>query len=93
MTIGGVQGGLIILNSTQKISKPNLKKPFKKISFKIFSNLDILHSIVLPISVLKQSLLSQYPSPKKGTSVQSFIPIGWCEFTPAWQNMKFKRHA
>ena len=49
-------------------------------------NLYSFHSIVLPLCVSKQFSLSMQPLPKKSTRGRRFFsPIGWCDFTPAWQ--------
>ena len=67
MTIAGVQGDQINLNSTKQILQNLIGKIFtKKMDFQVFfSKLDTLYFIILPMGVSKQFLLSQYPSPKK----------------------------
>ena len=83
-TIGGVLGGQFNLNSTFFLNL--ILKTLKKKVLDFFSKLDTLHSIVLPMGV------SLSNPAQKSTFLKSFIPIGWCEFTPALQNTKLRRH-
>ena len=76
MTKDGVQDNQFNLNFTIIFfEKSNLKKLKKKIGSRFFSKLDTLYSIVLPMSVSKQSLLSQYSNPKKYLPFKVFISI------------------
>ena len=53
------------------------------------SNIYRFHSIVLPLSVSKPFSLSMKPPQKISARRQKFFPpIGWCEFTLPWQNVK-----
>ena len=61
--------------------------------FRFFSKLDTFPSKVLPMGVLKHFFFSVRQPPKNYSPFEVLIPIGWCEFPPAWQNMKLKGHA